>query len=497
MPIPEQLRRYYEKKSVLISKPRTSSRLEKLHRNVQSLRALNEHHFPQNEKQLTEEMAKKEAKNLARKEGKAVQKLVDPMRACDLALTIRSLFHMKEFFSDGLSGGIFTTELEPLQMKKSEEEENEHPLFFIMESLNRVYKDPSLLERLPQPKPDVISKWHHLPATDNIFFDRFVCRKWFDRIDTQLHKLLSPLHKLPSLMERARKIQAWHLLKGDPLQRALRLARMGRLIYLLEEQRLKVNRLSMRRAWEPLHSLFIRYRRIESQILENRRKRMLRNYWKCWQQFIHEHAWVVMEEMRIARGLHVVELLWRRKQYVRAWRAWIHLSANVAQFRLFEWQNRMRNKYFQIWIEWVEEVQHLRSRKAYEMLVSSIRRRNQGVSAHHTALAAEKFCDGMLRRRAWRLWISLVLQRKRLRSMVLAAFERMVGRYVGMAFAMWLRGVKEELRLDLKKQRKIRTLKAREAERCHMCLHLACPSSCRYLAEKRALRRSAWKFIEL
>ena len=183
----------------------------------------------------------------------------------------------------------------------------------------------------------------------------------------------------------------------------------------------------------------------------------------------------------------------------------MRVSAWVARKRELAWQRRMRSQSFRVWTEWVEDARRRRGRKAYDLLLRSLGRRRTGLSAHRTALVADKHWRAMLRRRAWRAWRAMVLSRKRLRGMVVAALTRKAGQHVGMAFVVWARTVREMRRADAARrkeggpavQRQRRRRRRRAPDRCHMCLHVACPESCLYLAEKRAMRRSAWRFIEL
>ena len=500
-PPPPRLRRYFATRSVVVSKPRVSARLRRLDGHVRYLRALNEHHFPEAERESAAARDRAAAAAREKAQREAVQVLTDPDRDRHLAATIRALMHMKEYFSDGIEGGIFTTRSEDLVAKaiasssSHDDRENQHPLFFILESLNAAYDDPSLLHSLPKMRADVVSRAHHLPGADDTYFDRFMCRTWVDQIKSYLDDLLSPLERLPLLLDKARKHQAWSRLKGDPLRRALRLARVGRLIYLLHNQRYKIDLGSMRRAWGILKRLFFRCRRIEAEFTRRRQRRTLARCWECWEEWVHQRVWIGIEEMSVARGLHVIELLWRRRQYLRGLRMWLRVSAWVARKRELEWQRRIQQRYFAVWLEWVEDVRRLRGRKAYNMLLQTIGRRNAGSNARRAAITADRHYREILMRKVWRAFLEMMLSRERLRGMVVAALERMAGQYLGMAFLVWARAV-QKMR-QAQRRKRVKVVKPREPERCHMCLHVACPKTCLYLAERRAMRRSAWRFIEL
>ena len=243
-------------------------------------------------------------------------------------MTVRALKHMQEYFTDGLEGGIFTTRSARLlaetcaagkndhngrkvagNASDGESDGDQHPLFFVLESLNFAYLNPELLRALPSLRPDVVAQAHHLPATDDAYFDRFICRTWVDQVENHLRALLSPLLCLPRLLDKARKRDAWNRLKGDPLARAMRLARMGRLVYLLREHKHKINVETMRRAWAPLVRWWLHCRQIEAQFLRWRRRRTLARCWHCWQ---------AVERRDPAAAAHVLRSEGRRRAEKRS-----------------------------------------------------------------------------------------------------------------------------------------------------------------------------------
>ena len=190
MPDPAaRIQRYFATTRVHVSAARTSARLQRLHTHVRHLRALNAAHFPAAE---AAERAKREAAaRRAAREAKAqlqrdAELVRDPKRAQHLAMTVRALKHMQEYFTGGLEGGIFTTRSARLlaetcaagkndhngrkvagNASDGESDGDQHPLFFVLESLNFAYLNPELLRALPSLRPDVVAQAHHLPATDD------------------------------------------------------------------------------------------------------------------------------------------------------------------------------------------------------------------------------------------------------------------------------------------------------------------------------------------
>ena len=111
------MRRYFATRSVVVSKPRVSARLRRLDGHVRYLRALNEHHFPEAERESAAARDRATAAAREKAQREAVQVLTDPDRDRHLAATIRALMHMKDYFSDGIEGGIFTTRSEDMVAK--------------------------------------------------------------------------------------------------------------------------------------------------------------------------------------------------------------------------------------------------------------------------------------------------------------------------------------------------------------------------------------------
>ena len=130
-PPPPRMRRYFATTRVTVSVPRTSARLARLHAHVQHLRALNAAHFPEAEaaaegakraKRAKSETAEPSENHRSLQPQRAARLRRDPARGRHLAMTVRALLRLQEYFRDGLEGGIFTTRSAPLleRMRRAE-----------------------------------------------------------------------------------------------------------------------------------------------------------------------------------------------------------------------------------------------------------------------------------------------------------------------------------------------------------------------------------------
>ena len=75
---------------------------------------------------------------------------------------------------------------------------------------------------------------------------------------------------------------------------------------------------------------------------------------------MHQRVWIGIEEMSVARGLHVIELLWRRRRACG-----LHVTPRISLGRTKgSWSgSEGYNSYFAVWLEWVEGVGRLRGER--------------------------------------------------------------------------------------------------------------------------------------
>ena len=125
------------------ARKRLSSRLVSLQASVIRVQQLNEEYFP-----LQEAAAREKTKILQQEQRQRdQQRQEDQGTTKETAQVIQTLMEMQYFFSDFVDGGLFITQSGTTLRSASNLETV--PLFFVAETLDRVFKTPSILKEVP------------------------------------------------------------------------------------------------------------------------------------------------------------------------------------------------------------------------------------------------------------------------------------------------------------------------------------------------------------
>ena len=458
---------------------RLSARLSSCHAAVNQIQQLNSQYYPQQEAAARA----KAAHRLTQTKERDLTQVDAQATAC----VIQTLMEMRYFFSDFVDGGLFITQAGSTLRSPSNLEPV--PLFFVAETLDRVFNTPSLLKDVPP-----LEFAHQLSGGEDVYFDTNACRLWLARIDALLHDLLHPIHSFVTLHNTYRMRMAWLVLRGDPLKRALDLARYGRLWYILTEHHIHINQQSMRRAWHRWKPLWWHGHQIIASMHKKRKQRWLATCWQTWQRYVVDRIFDSVNETKIDIGWRLLRDAIQKNVVRNPWYQWKLIDVDVQRTRALNVNQILMQHMWMCWQSFVQERLQHRQRKALSLLskCSASTRRKSGTTDDEVR-RVDLFRRRVVLQQSFVQWLRWKAARARLRNKVVDALERMGRQYVGMAFLVWYRRTHAKRGGKEIKKKKTRVKKITH---CHMCSHVACPESCLYTAELKS-RRSQWRHIEL
>jgi hypothetical protein len=464
--------------TVVQAKKSLSAQLSSLRESVNNVQRLNELYFPQ------QEAAAREKAKILHDELKSRQ--MNKLDTVGKAQVIQTLMEMNYFFSDFTEGGLFVTQSGNTLREASNLETM--PLFFVAETLERVFKMPNILKEVPP-----LEFAHQLTGSEDAYFDKHACRMWLNRIQVLLAELIQPILRLPKLVRTFQMRNAWVKLVGNPMQRALNLARLGRLFWVLNEHRLRIDRLSMNRVWKIWKPMWLRSRHTVAIFTKRRTFRCLENYWILWQSFVLKRRWESINETKIDIGWRMLRDIIIKHNLKSRWNQWTKFNIKIRKRVIVEKDTTLLYEMFYNWVKYVQYIANDRKRLAASMLLKYCM---PSSSQNDNIRMADILRRSFLIRNSFSKWRQWLARQCMLKNMVLKSFERMASNYIGMAFLFWKRRMKKYIERNMKKNIKGNQNIIVPINYCHMCDHVNCPPACRYGADLKKMR-SQWRHIEL
>jgi len=472
---------------------RSSARLQSLLLSVNRVAQLNAEFLPQQQK-----AALAKAKLL---ESEAEQRA--STQTIGKAQVIRTLLEMKIFFSDAVDGGLFVTQMGPKLRVATNLEDN--PMFYVLETLDRVFETPCILREVP-----ALEFSEQLAGSEDAYFSRFVVRHWTDRVDSLLLDLLQPLLSLPKISQRFQLLQAWKKMRGDPLRRALQLARLARVWYIVGEHQRRISMIAKERVWSKWKPLWLRSEYIIHECAQNRRYKCLRAYWICWVRFVVTRVWESIGETKIDIGWRLLRNIYIRRALTSCLRKWkkndgVLISKKIKIVRRENNQALLRAMLIS-WQELVNIMRESRQSQALSLLLKCTSRSSSSSSSsssvrrssdiRHQLRIASVWRKQWIQRQTFQQWQQWWKKQQRLRVMVIRAVERLARANVTLAFFVWRNHARPPPPLLPLSGKKTKTVKVQRINTCHSCNHVHCPQFCRYVCELKKMR-SQWRHIEL
>jgi len=463
------------------SRKRSSARLTLLRTSVDNVAALNKKYFPQ------QEAAARETAKIVKAQSEQQQNAKED--TIGQAQSIRTLLEMQYFFSDFVDGGLYISQSnEQLKLKLQRPHNNnteENPFLYVAETLNRVFDNPNSLLDAPE-----LQFSHQLVGTEDAYFDKHLCRLWLEKIQILLVDLLHPLHVLPHIAQISMVRFAWFKLRGNPLQRALNLARIGRLWFIVGEHQIRIAHLAMKRVFSKWKPIWVRGKEIILMFERRRRNRMLRMCWVDWQTYVLSRLWDSVNETKVDIGWRKLRNVMEIKRISKAWKIWKAYDRHKQRLLIAQRSIVLIKQIYDAWKVFVSARRQSRQDKAISLLTKC----NHRPSTHRDHIA-DFFRKGWVlqqRCRQWKIWVT---KQRRLRNMVVSALKRMASSYLGLAFMLWKRYATKVTTEEIKTTAK-RHGRQKNISHCHMCSHVPCPPSCSYAIELK-IARSQWRHIEL
>jgi hypothetical protein len=464
---------------------RSSARLASLLLSVNRVAQLNAKFLPQQQKAALAKAKLLEAEQRASTQEDTIGK----------AQVIRTLLEMKIFFSDAVDGGLFVTQMGSKLRVATNLEDN--PMFYVLETLDRVFETPGILREVPG-----LEFSEQLAGSEDAYFSRFVVRHWTDRVDSLLLDLLQPLLSLPKISQRFQLWQAWKKMCGDPLRRALDLARLARMWYIVGEHQRRISMLAKERVWSKWKPLWVRTEYIIHECAQNRRYKCLRAHWICWVGFVETRVWESIAETKIDIGWRLLRNIYIRRALTSCLRKWkkndgVVISKEIKIVRRENNQSLLRAMLIS-WQELVNIMRESRQSQALSLLLkctSSVRRSSD---IRHQLRIASVWRKQWIQRQTVQQWQQWRRKQQRLRVMIIHAVERLARanvHNVTLAFFVWRNHARSSPPLPLS-DKKTKTVKVQRINTCHSCDHVRCPQFCRYVCELKKMR-SQWRHIEL
>jgi len=454
-------------------------RISKLHTSVDQVAKLNEQYFPQQQK-----IAREKAKLLSSESN--VRESIK-QKTIAQAQVIRTLLEMQYFFSDFITGGLFVSQ--GGQQLKTTSNTEDNPFLYVAETLDRVFANPNILLEVP-----ILEVAHQLTGLEDAYFDRFTCRRWLERINVLVVELLQPLQVLPNIASKSRLRQAWILLRGNPLQRALNLARMGRLFFVVGEHSERVIHLAMKKAWNKWKPLWLQAKKIIHRMRCKRNNRILQICFQHWQHYIITNIWDTLSttkiDIKIINGMKLIEHLELKSK----WLKWKKMDYQLQRMLSMQQNAVLLSKTLSTWLLFVAKLKQVRQDKALQLLMKCGNQSKVSKGNKTQERMADLFSKTVTLQQHFRQWKQWKIKQQRLRNMVVHALKNMVGKYLGLAFVIWKHNSNKNI--ENVKEISKKKIRIKKISHCHMCNHVSCPPSCRYLLELKKSRRQ-WRHIKL
>ena len=476
------------------ARKRLSSRLISLHASVNRVQQLNEEYFP------LQEAAAREKNNMHQEQQQRDQKRQeDHGTTKETAQVIQTLMEMQYFFSDFVDGGLFITQSGTTLRSASNLETV--PLFFVAETLDRVFKTPSILKEVPP-----LQFAHQLSGFEDSYFDTYTCRTWLTRIQALLTDLLQPLVPLPKLYNRCRMRLAWSSLVGNvivnhkaSLQKAMSLARLGRLMYMLKEQQDRMHHYEMKKVWSIWKPMWVRSNHTVAIFRKRRRALLLQHCWQTWQDYTANRMWESIIETKIDIGWRIVRNVLNKNRLKHGWYHWVYFNSAVRKSMRIQSNRSLLTQMFQQWQSYVVEHKMKRKDKAMVLLMKRSSGSSLLSSSKHQMKMADVYRQHVVLHASFIKWYQWQATQQRIKNIVVGMFAKMATTHLGMAFVVWRRFAKKMAAVGtgvpgvVAKKKKKRIV---PINHCHMCRHVSCPVTCRYELELKQMR-SQWRHIEL
>ena len=402
------------------------------------------------------------------------------------SFAVVSLLRLARLFSESKrmkKGGIFVTE--PGKAVKyspsfRSTRHNGHPLDFLFQALSKSISNPYLVAATP-----ALSFAAELVGTQNAFYDRYSCKLYKTLIDQHLKTLLyDPLEKMTVVIRRCNVKRAWYKwMRRTTLLRAAFVA-IQRLLCLHVMQSIRTQRSNIRASWT-------RWTTCVGNTKRQERLQHLLIFFTQWKKRIAGLVWGKVRTFRRSQGAAFMESTLIKIQLRSSWNKWKLLGPrHVASSEMFVNASKGRLLLGSFFVRWVQSVRHRKARRKEQC---AMMRESSDMFLHKVRIAHafERHC---ILRKHFLWWLDFTCQRRKIRAIFQLLTQRCRTCLLMQAMGLW----RMKIAIMLRKGQRLRNRKSTTTRycHCHMCHNLDCPPQCRYLIEKRQLRRQ-WQHIYL